>query len=363
METNAAYLTFIGEIKSEILRSRYAAARLVNRAMLLLYFAVGRRLLVKLTVEKWGTQVLEKVSTDLQREIPGLRGFSYRNLRNMRQFAKTYENLAPYLDPTVKEQGIDYEHDTIWQTASAELAAFVREVFLCISFSHHILLMNRCKDLDERRFYMERAVLHQWSHDMLDYQITAKLYQKQGALPNNFASTLPADLKEKALSIFKDEYLLDFININPDDERVLEQNIIDNIRRFVLTMGEGFAFIGSQYRLLVEEEEFFIDLLFYNRLLQCLVPIELKRSKFRPEHAGQLNFYLNVLDENVRLPHEKPSVGIVLCKEKNDAVVRFAVRRVESPIGVATFHISEEMPEGLRRVLPDAEGLRKLLME
>jgi predicted nuclease of restriction endonuclease-like (RecB) superfamily len=361
METQSSYLALIGELKSQILRSRYVAARLVNREMLLLYFAVGKRLSEKIAAEKWGAKVLEKISDDLQRELPGLRGFSHRNLYNMQRFAKEYQELSSYLLGPSESQNNESQLDTILQTTSAELNDFIRSVFLCIGFSHHVLLMNRCKNLAERRFYMEQAVAHQWSHEMLDYQISAHLYHRQGALPNNFETTLSDELKEKALSVFKDEYLLDFINIDPADERVLEKNIVDNIRRFVLTMGDGFAFIGSQYRLVVEEEEFFIDLLFYNRLLRCLVPIELKRGKFRPADPGQLNFYINVLNAQVRLPHENPSIGIVLCKDKNDTVVRFAVQGIENAIGVATYQISEEMPAALRRVLPDPEALRSLL--
>ncbi len=189
--------------------------------MLLLYFIVGKRLSEKIAAEKWGAKVLEQISADLQRELPGLRGFSYRNLRNMRQFAEEYS---------------DFE---IGQLVSAKLDDFLQNVFLCLGFSHHILLMNRCKNLDERRFYMENAVKNQWSHDILDHQIDARLFQKQGALPNNFAATLPENLRDKALLAFKDEYLLDFINVDPDDERVLEDSVVDNIRRFILTMGNA----------------------------------------------------------------------------------------------------------------------------
>jgi hypothetical protein len=174
---------------------------------------------------------------------------------------------------------------------------------------------------------------------------------------------LPENLRDKALLAFKDEHLLDFIHIDPDDERVLEKSIVDNIRHFILTMGKGFSYIGNQYRLLVGEEEFFVDLLFYNRVLHCLVPVELKRGKFKPEHPGKLNFYINVLNEKERLPHENPSIGIILCKEKNDSLVQFAVKGIDNPIGVATYRVSAEMPEALRKVLPDTEGLLKILKE
>ena len=354
------YLTFIGELKTQILRSRYAAARLVNRELLLLYFAVGKRLSEKVVAEKWGAKVLEQISADLQREMPGLRGFSYRNLKNMRQFAEEYAGLGFLPLPRAETQRAENQEPEIWQLATAKLGSidfpigqlptaqledFKPEVFFALGFTQHILLMNRCKTLHERRFYMENAVANQWTVDILDHQIDARLYQKLGALPNNFATALPENLRDQALLAFKDEYLVDFVNGDPDDERVLENSIVGNIRRFILTMGKGFAFIGNQYRLVVAEEEFFIDLLFYNRLLQCLVPVELKRGKFKPEHPGKLSFYLNVLNETVRLPHENPSIGIILCKEKSDALVQFAVRSIENPIGVATYRLSSEMHE------------------
>ncbi|MFN0037315.1 MAG: YhcG family protein [Saprospiraceae bacterium] len=355
------YLAFVGELKTQILRSRYTAARLANREMLLLYFFVGKQLSEKISIEKWGTKIMANISADLQIALPGLRGFSYRNLRNMRQFAEEYLEIAFGQLETAQIRRVENQANAIWQLPTAKFEGYTQEVFFSLGFTQHILVLNRCKDPKERLFYMENAVANQWTVELLDHQIDARLFQKQGALPNNFAATLPENLRDKALLAFKDEFLLDFINVDPDDERVLEDKIVDNIRRFILTMGMGFAFIGNQYRLLFEEEEYFIDLLFYNRCLQCLVPVELKRGKFKPEYPGKLNFYLNVLNDSVRLPHENPSIGIILCKAKNDSLVRFAVRGIENPIGVATYRLSEEMPETLREVLPDLEGLKRLL--
>ncbi len=196
---------------------------------------------------------------------------------------------------------------------------------------------------------------------MLDWQIKAKLYKKQGQLPNNFDQTLPESLKESALQAFKDEYLLDFINVEKDDERVVEKGIVQNIREFILKMGTGFSFVGNQYRLVVEEQEFFVDLLFFNRQLQCLVAVELKRGEFKPEYLGQLNFYVNVLNDLVRLPHENPSIGILLCREKSNAIVEYSFQGFSTPMGVATYELSSDLPEHLRNVLPDPESLKKLL--
>ena len=342
------YAHFILNVKDQILRSRYLAAHLVNRELLMLYFKIGKQLSDKIAQEKWGTKVVEQISTDLQKELPGLRGFSYRNLMNMKQFAEQYMSL-PFL-----------------QLATAEMSNenpinISSTIFLSVGFTHHMKLISRCKNMVERIFYMTQAAENHWTIELLDFQIDAQLYHKQGKLPNNFKKALPDELLEKALLAFKDEYLLDFINVETDDEREIEKSIIQNIKHFVLTMGKGFAFIGNQHRLVIEDEEYFIDLLFYNRILQSLVAFDLKRGKFKPKDLGQLNFYLNVLNSEERLSHENPSVGILLCREKKDTIVEFAFQGLENPMGVATYKISPDMPDSLKQVLPDAEALKKLL--
>jgi predicted nuclease of restriction endonuclease-like (RecB) superfamily len=355
------YIDFIADLKKNIVQSRYIAARLANKEQLLLYFKTGRMLSEKIDAEEWGANVLEQIAEDLQKQLPGLRGFSHRNLRNMRQFAFEY---SPLLN--------DYQQDIIWQSATAKLQDNLANPigpsvtaqlssFWGITFSHHMLLLNKCKTIDERFFYMEQAATQFWSVNILEHHINADLYKHQGRLPNNFDKTLPT-LKPSALLVFRDEYLMDFIgSADADDERVLEQKVVADIKNFILKMGNGFCFIGNQYRLEIDGEEFFIDLLFFNRHLQCLVAFELKRGKFKPEYAGQLNFYLNVLDEKVRLSHENPTIGIVLCKEKNNTVVEFAVRSIDKAMGVATYRTTKEVPKEMKGILPDADELARLL--
>ncbi|WP_375446588.1 YhcG family protein [uncultured Fibrella sp.] len=352
------YDALLGEISTQILQSRYRAARLVNRELLLLYFAVGKRLSEKIALEKWGAKIVEQLSADLQKGLPGLRGFSRRNLFNMKAFADEYAELEPVFR---HEADTQYDADQLVQTPSALIDALPMNLFLSLGFSHHTLLIDRCKDLTERVFYLQKAVANQWTHDMLDWQIKARLYHTQGHMPNNFAQTMPDVIRETALQAFKDEYLLDFINVEADDERVLEKGIVQNIREFILKMGTGFSFVGNQYRLLVDGDEFFVDLLFFNRQLQCLIAVELKRGEFKPEYLGQLNFYVNVLNDQVRLPHENPSIGILLCREKKNAIVEYAFQGFSTPMGVATYQLSPDLPEHLRNILPDPESLRKLL--
>ncbi|WP_298351046.1 YhcG family protein [Runella sp.] len=356
------YLSFIQEVKEHIVRSRYIAARLVNREQLLLYFLVGKRLSEKVAAEKWGAKVIEQIAADLQKELPGLRGFSFTNLKNMRQFADEYSSNALLELITVKVQGVENESIINSQLTTGQFEGLTPDLFFGIGFTQHILLLNKCKIWQERLFYMTRTVENHWTGEMLEWQIKTQLYQKQGkTIQNNFGKTLSPALQQSSTLAFKDEYLLDYINIETDDERVVEKGIVNNIKEFIMRMGKGFSFIGNQHRLVVDEDEFYIDLLFYNRILKCLVAFELKKGKFRPQDAGQLNFYLNVLNDIERLPEENPAIGIVLCSAKNDKTVEYAFQQISNPMGVAVYQLSERLPEHLKNVLPDAESLKKLL--
>lgn len=340
------YLDFIVDLKKNIIQSRYTAARLANKEQLLLYFQTGKMLSEKIESEKWGSKTVEQVSLDLQAQLPGLRGFSYRNLMKMKQFAEEYHK-SPILPSVTAELSSDKNSQPDW--------------FWSISFSHHILILNKCRNQGERLFYIQHAATQFWSVNILEHHISADLHKHQGKLPNNFEKTLPT-LKPSALQVFRDEYLIDFISsTDTEDERVLEEKVVADIKNFILRMGSGFCFLGNQYRLEVADEEFFIDLLFFNRHLQCLVAFELKRGKFKPGYAGQLNFYLNVLDDKVKLPHENPSIGIVLCKEKTNTVVEFSIRNIDKAMGVATYRTTKEVPKEMKGILPDTAELVKLL--
>ena len=361
-ETPDQYSKLLGDISHQILQSRYRAAKLVNRELLLLYYAVGKRLSEKIAAEKWGAKVLEQLADDLQKKLPGLRGFSRRSMMKMTQFADVYR-AVPFGQLLMAQlEGVDSQMDRIVPLKTAQFGDFNGDIFFGVSFTHHILLLNRCSNLNERWFCMQKTKENQWTVEMLDWQIKAKIYQKRDQkLSSNFTQTLPENLRDTALQAFKDEYLLDFINVETDDERVVEKGIVQNIKDFILKAGKGFAFIGNQHRLLVDDEEFFVDLLFYNRHLKCLIAIELKKGKFRPAYAGQLNFYLNVLNDQERLAGENPAVGIVLCSAKNDKTVEYAFQSIHNPMGVATYQLSSDLPEHLRDVLPDPEALKKLL--
>lgn len=367
----------ICELKEAILKSRYQAARLVNKELVSLYFEIGKKISLTAKKEAWGSKVLEQISTELQNELPGLRGFSSGNLKKMRVFAEFWTKHLN--NGSAMPSQIDSDPNTIGSALPNQLGNTPPEIssmalnllpdnfanaFFSVGFTHHFSIASKCETLDEAWFYLQKTVTELWDYRLLEKQIKANLFKQQGTLPNNFNATLPESHREKALQAFKDEYLLDFINIeDPDeeDERVIENEILRNIKKFILSIGGDFAFMGNQYRLIVEEQEFFIDLLFYNRKLQCLVAFELKKGKFKPEYLGKMNFYLSALDDTLKQEHENPSVGIILCKEKNNKIVEYSFRDFNKAMGVATYKTSTELPEQFREALPDSETLKKLL--
>jgi predicted nuclease of restriction endonuclease-like (RecB) superfamily len=348
------YIAFVADLKRNIIQSRYIAARLANKEQLTLYYNTGKMLSEKIEAEEWGSKIVIQISEDLQKQLPGLKGFSYRNLMNMKRFFNDYQSLT-FL------QSLPAEFKDFSNISPSTDSIEIENCFFGISFTHHLMILIKCKPMKERLFFIQQAATNFWSVSLLEHHIAADLYTHQGKLPNNFDKTLPT-LKPSALQVFRDEYLMDFIGCaNTEDERVLEEKVVADIKNFILRMGSGFCFLGNQYRLEIAGEEFFIDLLFFNRHLQCLVAFELKRGKFKPEYAGQLNFYLNVLDDKVKLPHENPSIGIVLCKEKTNTIVEFSIRNIDKAMGVATYRTTKEVPKEMKGILPDTAELVKLL--
>ena len=385
--------SIIDTIKTAILESQYKAAKAVNAVQLSLYFSIGKYVSEHTRKGFWGTGALEYISEQLQRELPGLRGFSATNIRMMRIFYEEWSSSS-LLDncnsslasdelesgnsnSTVMRDELEETTEHIYSTDAivkfSQLSNYGEEFtkyFLAISFTHHRFIMSMVKDVEARLFYIELAAKKSLSVRALQKAIQLDEYKHKGAMANNFVQTLPASQQAlKAISMFKDEYLLDFINveelgvrdIEDIDERVVEQQIVQNIKRFIMTFGRDFAFLGSQYQVEALGHTHFIDLLFYHRELSCLVAIELKTGSFKNAYLGQLNAYLNILDDFVRKPNENPSVGIILCKDVDKTYVEYMVRTYDKPMGVATFRTADEMPEPLRKALPNIEELKKLL--
>lgn len=377
METSIQqYKQAVSVIKEAILHSQYRAAKMVTGEELSLNFGIGAYVSNRSRQEKWGTSIIESISEQLRRELPGLRGFSARSIRNMRTF---YEYWKQYLiwQPSAAKLQLSINQDNIeidcfslqkWSPVAAKIN---RDEFLGISFSHHLEILQKTKDIQEVLFYIHQTVLHKWDKYDLRDRLKEGLYQKHGVAANNFLQTMPVNDARKAVGMFKDEYLLDYINIEemevdkPEDidERVIEKAIVRNIKKFIMTFGRDFAYIGNQYHLEIFGEELFPDLLFLNRELNCMVVVELKKGAFKPAYIGQLQTYMKVLDDKVRKPHENPTIGILLCKSANKAFVEYVIRDYNHPMGVATYKTAEDMSEELRNALPDMDEMRKLLTD
>lgn len=377
----------VADIKQAIVVSQGRALRMISGQQLSLYYGIGDYVSEHSRNAGWGSSAIDSISIQLQREMPGLRGFSAQSIRNMRTFAEFWSqyikcsSVTSELPVDIKcssvtsetctgqEESIEVDSFTLakWSPVTTEIS---RDEFLSISFTHHMEILHKTKDIGQVLNIIHQTVLHQWSMRQLREAIPAilKAGVSQVAV-SNFASAIPATRQAmKAIDMFKDEYTLDFINVEDIaeeyetvDERVIEKEIVRNIKTFIMTFGRDFCYIGNQYKLESHGEEQFPDLLFFNRELNALVVVELKIGKFKPAYLGQLSNYMQILDDQIRKPHENPTIGIVLCKEMNRSFAEYAVRDYTKPMGVATYRTLDDMPDPLRRSLPDLEDMVKLL--
>lgn len=361
-------------IKEAIMQTRYRVMHNANREALALYYSVGGYLMSSVEQAQWGDKVVEAISEQLQQELPGLRGFSKANIKKMRIFYDKWKDIFGSLSTNqtahtggwnIEPQKSGNQHFVIGSLTTNQFDKETLEAFLTVQFTHHYVILTHTDTLEERLFYIRRIAKEFWSVNKLKYNLAEHLYEKEGSMPNNFIRTLTDnDQKDKARKAFRKNYKLDFIEINdPDewDERRVEQSIVLNIKNFIMALGRDFSFIGNQYRLIVDEKEYFIDLLFFSRRLRSLVAIELKWTDFRPEYVGKMNFYLSALDDMVRLPYENPSIGIILCRGQKQRTVEYALRDTNKPMGVATYRAANELPEEYSQALEGLEGLKELL--
>lgn len=371
------YTEAVRAIKDAILQSRYRAARNVNREALSLDYYIGKYI-SEHSRGQWGTGALAIIARQLQQELPGLRGFSETSMKKMRSFyeawCEVFENcsltsneIRPLSTDELENLPLisDNEQLIIRPLITDELTEDQLKCFLSVPFTLHYEIAVKAKDVAERLYYIERAAKEFWSVEKLQYNLREDLYHKQASMPNNFARTItPEEQQRRALQAFRNEYLLDFLTIDdPDayDEKRVEDAIVHNIRKFIMALGGEFSFMGNQYRLVVDEKEYFIDLLFYHRRLQSLVAIELKYGDFKPEYVGKLNFYLSALDDMVRLPNENPSIGVILCRGKSAKTVEYALRDTTKPMGVATYKAANELPAEYSQALQAIEHLKELI--
>lgn len=328
---NSDYHTFLQEVTNRIRIAQYEAMKAVNYHQLELYWYLGQQILAKQRDLGWGKSVVEQLSKDIQTAFPGIRGFSSRNLWMMRQWVEEY-SASEILQPLVAE----------------------------IGWSHHQQIINKCKEDREREFYILTTKKFGWTKDVLIHQIENKTYEKYLLNQTNFDQTLPEKNKNQAILAIKDEYQFGFLELaDQHAERELEHAIVHHIRIFLSEMGSYFSFVGNQFRIEAGDKEYFIDLLLFHRKLNCLVAIDLKIGEFTPEMAGKMQFYLNILNDQVREEHENPAIGIIICKSKDRMIVEYALRESRQPIGVATYTIQQQLPDKWKKLLPSAEQLEK----
>ena len=383
MDSLIQYNDAVNAIKTAILQGQYEAAKGVNRIQLALYFAIGKYLSQHTRKGVWGEGALAAISEQLRKELPGLRGFSETQMKDMRRFYEAWDMLdsnsavaaAEFIScnsavATAELQDIENQIDIFHTLSITNIPNFPVEDFFKVPFTHHSAIISGTKETYARYYYIHRTVEEHLAVKKLRQLIKEDAYHSQGCMPNNFTRTInnPREAR-RAVEMFKDEYLLDFINVEEIgerekidvDERVVEQSIVQNIKNFIMTFGRDFAFIGNQYHLEIYGVEQFPDLLFFNRELNAMVCIELKLGEFKTSYLGQLFGYLQILDDKVRKPHENPSIGIVLCQSANYSYAEYAVRDYTKPMGVATYKTLDDMPEKLRKALPDMKKMIDLL--
>jgi predicted nuclease of restriction endonuclease-like (RecB) superfamily len=326
---NQEYKEMLSALKERVASSRYKAALSVNKELILLYHHIGTQILESQNKKGWGSKVIEKLSKDLSTAFPEMKGFSSRNLKYMRKFAYEYPEFE-----------------------------FVQEVLAQLSWYHNLTILDKITDKEARLFYIKHAIEYGWSRNIMVTQIETKLFERQGNAITNFNHKLPSPQSDLAHHTLKDPYIFDFLSIGKEaHEREIEKGLVAHMEKFLLELGEGFAFVGRQYHLEVGGQDFYIDLLFYHLKLRCFVVIELKDKEFKPEYAGKMNFYLSAVDDLVKHETDHSSIGLILCRTKNNVLAEYTLRDMTKPIGLAEYKLTESLPQNLKTALPTIEEL------
>lgn len=327
------YRAWLSDLKTRFRQVQLKAAVAVNTELLQFYWQLGADIINKQATQAWGSGFLTQLSTDLMREFPEVKGFSKRNLEQIRRWY-VFWNQVP------------------------EIAKQAASQLFVIPWWHNVVIISKCSSHSEALYYVQQTQAHGWSRVVLTHQIESGLWQREGKALSNFAQTLPPPQSDLAAQVLKDPYVFDFLSLTPEhNERELERALVEHITQFLLELGAGFAYMGRQVPIQVGEREFFLDMLFYHARLHCYVVVELKTVDFEPEFAGKLNFYLKAVDEQLRGPNDAPTIGLLLCKSKDRLVAEYALSDIQKPLGLATYTLSHTLPEALRDKLPSIEAL------
>lgn len=346
--SNQEYRNWIQELKLKVRSAQIKAAIAVNKELILFYWELGSMIAQKIKQSNWGDKILENVSKDLKEAFPEMSGFSERNLKYCKFFYEFYSESIG--QPLV--------------ALSPQELMFRQQLVAQIPWGHNILIFTKLKQLDAALFYIQKTIENNWSRDVLGLQIKSGLYDRQGRSITNFSNTLPEPFSDLAQQTLKDPYIFDFLQLTEGyKEKDIENQLVNHIKQFLLELGKGFAFVGQQYSIEIAEKDYYIDLLFYHIKLKCYVVIELKNTAFVPEYAGKLNFYLSAIDSLVKENDDKPTIGILLCREKNNIEVEFALRDIHKPMGVSELELTQILPDNLKSDLPTIEELENKLLK
>jgi len=366
LTTDKEYKQWLTDIKEKVRQCQIKAAVKVSTELLNFYWELGADIVAKQSHSVWGDGLLLQLSKDLMSEFPDMKGFSKRNLELIRQWYLFYDKRN-----TSSQQSVgQFEQQAIAQIAKQPVSQLpTDQIVQCtiaqitkIPWGHNIAIISKCKDIEEAIYYVQNTIIHNWSRSVLIHQIESGLYNREGKSVNNFELTLPKPQSDLAVQMLKDPYLFDFLSMTKDyNERELEHALVTHVTQFLLELGVGFAYLGKQVSLQVGEREFFVDLLFYHTKLHCYVVIELKTVDFEPEHAGKLNFYLKAIDSQLRTGQDKPTIGILICKKKDEMVVEYALSDIHKPIGVSEYQLTQSLPKRLKSSLPSIEEIEKEL--
>lgn len=368
--SNSDYKNWLIDLKSKIRVSQLKATLAVNVALISFYWDLGKMIFEKEKV--WGSKLIDNLSKDLKEEFPEMTGLSVRNLKYCRSFYNFYNQNVFGQQPVAQIQNISNNTEIIigqqavaqFETTDNQQNTFAQQSVAQIPWGHNILIFSKSKSLEEANFYIEKTIKNQWSRNILSLQIENNLFERQGKSINNFSNTLIEPFSDLAQQVLKDPYIFEFLSLDEKyREKDIENQLIEHVQKFLLELGKGFAFVARQYHFNIAEKDYYIDLLFYHIHLKCYVVIDLKNTKFVPEFAGKMNFYLSAIDDLLKKSDDNPTIGLLLCKSKNNLEVEFALRGMSKPIGVSEFILTQNLPENLKSKLPTIEEIESELKE
>lgn len=351
------YTDLLASVKQRIRQGQTRAVMAANAEMINMYWDVGRMIHERQQLEGWGAGVIPRLARDIRNELPEVKGFSERNIKLMVQFYREYPVLIP-----IGQRAVAQLPEQMFPADTGSNAVLMQQLVAQLLWGHNVLLMQKVKNIATRNWYAQAVIEHGWSRDVLNLMINSRVHERQGKAVTNFEVRLPPAQSDMVQQALKDPYIFDFLTMEePFHERELETELIRHLEKFLLELGQGFAFVGRQYPVEVGEEDYYIDLLFYHLKLRCFVVIELKKGSFKAEYAGKMNFYCNVVDDRLRHPDDNPTIGLILCQDRKTVLAEYALRGIDKPIGISEYELTRALPENLKSALPSIEDIEREL--